>query len=329
VNEEKAFFLSISLDLVGSTPLKRAMFQAGGHDFDKINRFYEQYVEALFEIEEAFYRYTSASGAIDIRRLFLAKIIGDEYWFLYEVDPEDEEELNAVAHAFIFGLLESLARSRNLHLDGGTGSGDGGSRRFDLSLKAMLDLVTNALHLPDRRYRYFEDKIMELLGSEARLSQVDPGDYAALCYSLNFRPARPETQSLLGAARSDFIGMQIDRFFRAAKTCKPRLVTVGEALWSKLDRDLVQVQPGIDVHRFMHRAPGEDGPVEVCHASHEVVPAFEMRGIEDDYTVRHLYTDATLREEIFRPDQEVSDFLAPTRAFLAKAGFYGLERAIR
>jgi hypothetical protein len=78
----------------------------------------------------------------------------------------------------------------------------------------------------------------------------------------------------------------------------------------------------------MHRAPGEDGPVEVCRASHEVVPAFEMRGIEDDYTVRHLYTDATLREEIYRPDQEVSDFLAPTRAFLAKAGFYGLERAL-
>jgi hypothetical protein len=327
VDEESAVFLSISLDLVGSTPLKRAMFQAGQHDFEKINRLYERYVNVLFEIEEAFYRYTSASGAIDIRRLFLAKIIGDEYWFLYQIDPDDQGELNAIAHAFIFGLLDSLARPRDLCLDDESSGEDGNGPRFDLSLKAMIDLVTNALHLPDRRYRYFEDKIMELLGSEARLSEIDPGDYAALCYGLNFRPARPESMNLLGAARSDFIGMQIDRFFRAAKTCKPRLVSVGEALWSRLDGELVEIQPGIDVSRFMHRALGDEDRVEVCNVSHEVVPAFEMRGIDDDYTVRHLYTAATLRQDIYHPNQEVTDFLAPTRGFLAMAGFYGLERS--
>jgi hypothetical protein len=35
----------------------------------------------MFEVEEALYRYVSDSGIVDIRDLFLAKIIGDEYWY--------------------------------------------------------------------------------------------------------------------------------------------------------------------------------------------------------------------------------------------------------
>jgi hypothetical protein len=324
--EEKASFLSISLDLVGSTALKRAMFEAGHDDFRTINRLYERYVALMFEIEEALYRFTSASGAIDIRRLFLAKIIGDEYWFLYEVDPEDAAEINTVAHAFIFGLLHALAQTRSFHVEGAAADGaPSQDRRFDVSLKGLLDLVTNALHLPDRRFAFFEDKIMDILGSEARLSEVDPGDYAALCYSLNFRPARPVTRDLLGVARSDYVGMQIDRFFRTARACKPRMVTVGESLWRRLDGELTQLEPGIDVYTFGHRPPGGDGHVDVCNASRETLQSWEMPGIEDDYEVHHLYSAATLREEIYRPDHGLADFLGPTRAFLAKAGFYGLD----
>ena len=51
-----------------------------------------------------------------------------------------------------------------------------------------------------------------------------------------------------------------------------------------------------------------------------------MPGIEDDYEVLHLYGAPTLRDEIYRPNHGVEDFLGPTRAFLAKAGFYGLDR---
>ena len=154
-------FVSISLDLVGSTPLKRAMFRYGDNDFDKINRLYELYVQSLFEIEESFYRYVCASGVIDIRKLFLVKIIGDEYWYIYEVDDNDIDELRAVGNAFISGLLEVLSKPRRLSF------GDKNSKTrldFDLSLKALIDLVTNALILPDRRYSYFENKIMDLLG---------------------------------------------------------------------------------------------------------------------------------------------------------------------
>jgi hypothetical protein len=187
-------FVSISLDLVGSTPLKRAMFRYGNHDFEKINRLYELYVQNLFEIEESFYRYVCESGVVDIRKLFLVKIIGDEYWFVYDVNDDDADELRAVGNAFISGLLEVLAKPRRLSF------GDENAQTkfdFDLSLKALIDLVTNALHLPDRRYAHFENKIMGLLGSEARLSEIDPGDYAALCYGLNFRPARPISEELL------------------------------------------------------------------------------------------------------------------------------------
>ncbi len=316
-------FLSISLDLVGSTPLKRAIFKSNENNFTKINRLYDQYVHALFEIEEAFYRYVSLSGVVDIRKLFLVKIIGDEYWFLYDVEIEDHYELRAVADTFVSGLLDVLATPRTLQLGEQT---DGGIY-FDLSLKALIDLVTNALHLPDRRFAYFEDKIMDLLGSEARLSEIDPGDYAALCYGLNFRPARPATEQLLGVTRSDYVGMQIDRFFRTAKTCKPRLVSIGSTLWERLGVQLTQVRPKVDVYHTTSEAGFDSYFAGKCLASRETIPAREMTGIDHDYDVWHLYSNDTLRDEIFLPDEDLTDFLAPTRAFLARAGFYGIKRA--
>jgi len=316
-------FVSISLDLVGSTPLKREMFRYGNHDFKIINKLYELYVQNLFEIEESFYRFVCESGAIDIRRLFLVKIIGDEYWFVYDVDDGNEDELRAVGNAFISGLLDVLAQPRKLSF------GDeslGAKFDFDLSLKALVDLVTNALHLPDRRYDHFENKIMGFLGSEARLSEIDPGDYAALCNGLNFRPARPVTKELLGVARSDYVGMQVDRFFRTAKACKPRLVSVGSTLWKRLGVQLTQPRPRVGVYQ----TGSEDG-VDVqfagkCVASREIIPAHEMTGIDHDYEVWHLYSMHTLREEIYLPDKDLIDYLASTRAFLAREGFYGVDR---
>jgi len=298
------------------------MFQAGGQDFAKINQLYEQYVENLFDIEETFYRYVCASGNVDIRKLFLVKIIGDEYWFVYDVDSEDVGELRSVGDAFIAGLLEVLAKPRTLCFDEPLR----GQFQFDLLLKALIDLVTNALHLPDRRYAHFEDKIMELLGSEARLSEIDPGDYAALCYGLNFRPARPISQNLLGVSRSDYVGMQIDRFFRTAQACKPRLVTVGETLWKQLGVQLAQVRPKVGVYHLSGEAGVEAEFTARCIASRESIPAREMTGIDHDYDVWHLYSNNTLREEIFLPDKDLTDYLAPTRAFLAREGFYGIDR---
>ena len=316
-------YLYISLDLVGSTPLKRAIFQSGDHDFAVINQLYEQYVENLFAIEEGFYRYVCASGVVDIRKLFLVKIIGDEYWFLYEIEPVGDDELRPIGNAFISGLSDVLAKPRSLQFETCAGN----SVRFDLSLKALIDLVTNALHLPDRRYAYFESKIMDLLGSEARLSEVDPGDYAALCHGLNFRPARPVSRELLGVTRSDYVGMQVDRFFRTAKACKPRLVTVGATLWDRLGIQTTQVRPQVGI--FNTRA--EDG-ADVhfsgeCLASRETIPAREMTGIDHDYDVWHLFSGNTLREEVYLPDKDVTDYLAPTRAFLAREGFFGLGRS--
>lgn len=314
-------FLSISFDLSGSTALKRAMFQSGHEDFARINALYEQFVGHLFDFEEAFYRYVCASGIIDIRKLFLVKIIGDEYWYMYEVDPD--EDVTALGNAFVTGLLDVLGEPRSV----GFNDEEKGDLQFDFSMKALIDLVTNALHLPDRRYSFFEDKIMDLLGSEARLSDIDPADYAAICYGLNLRPAKPTSRELLGVTRSDYVGMQIDRFFRAAKACKPRLATVGETLWDRLGIDLDQIRPRVGVYLPTVNASNGAEMAGDFMASREMIPASEMTGIDHDYEVWHLFTHATLRDEMYLPDKDLTDFLAPTRAYLAREGFYGIDRA--
>ncbi len=125
--------------------------------------------------------------------------------------------------------------------------------------------------------------------------------------------------------------MQIDRFFRTASACKPRLLTVGEALWERLETRLDRLRPGIDVHRFGLGPGDDDDPVNDagngnCMAAVELIPARDMTGIDHDYRVWHLFNAAMLREDIYRPSHDLIDFLAPTRAFLATTGFYGLDR---
>jgi hypothetical protein len=242
--------------------------------------------------------------------------------YLYEIDLDDHEHLNEVAHAFIFGLLEVMSKARQLRLP----TGSGGEQCYDLSWKALVDLITNALHLPDKRYAYFEDKISGLLGRESRFRQAGAEDYSAICHALNVRPNRRAGETGIGIARSDYVGMQIDRFFRVAKTCKPRLVTVGEALWSRMEMTSDRIDPGIDVNRTGHSVFGGKHRNGQCNSSLEHISAGDMSGINQDYDVWHLYTAGTLREEIYRPSQDTLDFLAPTRAYLAKAGFNGIKR---
>ncbi|MGI9570030.1 MAG: hypothetical protein ACR2PH_09915, partial [Desulfobulbia bacterium] len=283
-------FLSVSFDLAGSTSLKRSMFQAGGNDFLVINRHYDSYVKSMFEIEEAFYRSVCASGIIDIRKLFLVKIIGDEYWYAYELDNENAEEVCSIADAFISSILEVLSEARSLIF----AKDSDNDFHFDLSLKALIDLVTNALNLPDKRYAYFENKIMDLLGSEARLSQIDPDDYAALCYGLNFRPAQPISKELLGVTRSDYVGMQIDRYFRIQKACKPRLLTIGSSIWDRLQIPMKKLQPNAGVYQVLESGSPTAKYGGQCLASAEMIAAHEMTGINQDYNVWHLYSKNTL-----------------------------------
>lgn len=313
-------FVSISIDLVGSTAIKKAIAHDRGGDFAAINGIYERYAEITFAVEDALYRFVAAHQRIDIRKLFLVKIIGDEYWFVYEVDDDDAAHLATVACALVSGLLDVFAQPRFFTF----ADAQGKEMRIDISMKALVDLLTNALHLPQRRYAYFEDKILDLLGGEARLAHADPADHAALCYGLNFRPRTPASEELLGVTRSDYVGVQVDRFFRAAKACKPRLVTIGETLWDRLALAAPPIAAGIEVHAVA--ATGPDPLPAGCRGVNEVIPAREMPGIDTDYTVWHLYTEATLRGDIYRPDGTLVDYVDPTRAFLARNGFYGLER---
>ena len=104
------------------------------------------------------------------------------------------------------------------------------------------------------------------------------------------------------------------------------MLTIGAHLWRCLNGDLLQTDPAVNVFSFAHRAEGGVGLMEVCNASRELIPAWQMRGIDEDAEIVHLYTPATLGDEVYRPRRDMTDFLEPTRAFLAKAGFYGVDR---
>ncbi len=314
-------FLSVSIDLVGSTAIKRAISRDRHGDYASINAIYERYAEIMFDVEGDLYASIAASEVLDIRELFLVKIIGDEYWFLYEVNEDEPERLEAIATSLIATLLDVFSEDRRFEMTDTQGT----PCHFDLSTKALVDLLTNALHLPQRRFSFFENKIMHLLGSEHQAMHLDPSDYAAVCYGLNLRPQRPPSKELLGVTRSDYVGVQVDRFFRTTTACKPRLVTVGETLWDQLSLSHVPVKPGTAIQTVS--SPNSNSLESGCSGACETIPASQMQGINMDYTVWHLFRDDTLRDEIYAPDIEATDFLDPTRAFLARSGFYGMGRS--
>jgi hypothetical protein len=332
-------FLSVSIDLSGSTLAKQAIVASTEGDSERRAAYYADYLRLLYSTERDFYRGLMNRPLFRIKDLFLVKMIGDEFWWVYEIPDNSRDHVVAVATAFFSTILDLFAMDRYLTLSldhqampgYGGNSGDIPIRQFNLPLKAYIDHIDEATELSTARYEYLKDVITMADGSPGTVYRIDER-FASMCNRLNLGAATLPENGRRVAPRKDFIGLEVDRYFRLTGCCKPSLLGIGDQLMQRLPHSIeapVGAPEGVGVGVLDIPLAWNESVIDEDFRKYvvvETVPSQSMKGISADYTVNHVFGAASLGDDIYAPPAAIETLLAPTQAFLAEHGFFALDR---
>jgi hypothetical protein len=295
---------SISIDLVGSTDAKTRVMKLAAGNSRRIDAFNSSIYNAFCKIEEDFYRHAAGnygSGSpVELGRFFAVKGIGDEIWLLCESSPDLIAEQGA---RLIDAALEIA--SKQVHLIATENEEENPfhfDRDFDYGnvepilspIKVFIDVVEHATDLGkmrDDRLIVAVPRIMTENTGEAPSSS----ELARVLSRLTFGTSEATRWARFQVYRTDYIGHEIDRFFRATKAALPGTVAIGSSMAQHLG--LVFSEPVSDIFAVYNKAGQRlrgGTPDDPIHAICRTFPAEELKGIGYPYDVYQLFAPRML-----------------------------------
>jgi len=257
-------FLSLSIDLAGSTRIKQEMVTIAQEDRARLETLYERFANVLYLLERGLYQAMIACRHARLDRLYLVKSVGDEYWYAYDL-PEDAREAAAVTTEILTVLKEITAQERVLNLALPNAIGEDTTRLddvslFDIPLKIFVDVIDGALEVNSARYEHLKDLVLQATGQRKGPTYAVDNDFVEVCRRLNMGEAGMIVGKGRGiSVRADYIGLEVDRFFRLAKCCHAGLIGVGGGLLERLPHRIANVSSDLDylaIKRFATASGG-------------------------------------------------------------------------
>jgi len=336
-------FISISIDLAGSTALKSDILEISKEDPENTQDLYRMIARLLYLRETAFY-FQAIHNGLDINRFFVVKTIGDEIWIIYDIDgiALRTPEFNVSCHGIIESLLTITEMPTSISIT---------SRRFTpeeendpelqlrsevrveqrhFALKAFVDIVDSFEDASQTRYDTLQGRFESLFPTGFDFTKLDPDQKKSLINRLNIGFVADRGNAKWDISyRTDPIGFEVDHFFRCSKTAKPCLVTCGSKLidqilfekpWSKEKQMLTQncQLPYGDERRTSYTY--YDVIWENLQAKH-------LKGIGEEYLVCHLFRHPMRVESAIRGEFErigtADGFFGETISLFLNAGVLG------
>lgn len=218
-------FISISIDICGSTAAKAKLLEHSKCIGTEATNLYESFQQQILRVEETFWTMLRSSN-LEIERLFLIKSIGDEVWYVYSLENLNKCEcLASISH-----IIETTISLQTKHFDVVAGPPDdpydwknvdpNTILRIDLPLKITVELIADALDISEVREKYLAPHVASLLsplGGPVKPIQSGDDSYINLCNRLGISNQVKTKDKVLSTIRTDYIGWEIDRFFRITK----------------------------------------------------------------------------------------------------------------
>ena len=254
------------------------------------------------------------------------------------MDRRDEITLRRTAAAFINALLATMEKSNGLAVPSRRLSEkeeldpelDVRVARFDLPLKGCIDLLDEGSELNLKRFEILKDRIGELAQAMEEEPERRAQLIARLYNNLNLGSTRAEGAKLSSAIRTDYIGLQVDRFFRISKYCRPRMLAVGDTLLHALDFAIERVDDAhahLGVKVLAQHVPHKGGGGRSSDRRHVIsqpLRADEMKGVGEPYCLHHVFGLGSLGYAAYMPYAGTISLMEATRAFLGENGFYAI-----
>jgi hypothetical protein len=136
--------------------------------------------------------------------------------------------------------------------------------RIDMPLKITIDVITDALDVATVREKYLAPHVASLLApleKPAKFVQAGDDGYINLCNRLGIATQVKTKGKVLSSVRSDYIGWEIDRFFRLTKAAVKGAVLIGPEILSDFDTNKLivstdnesQTKPGWSISNIIIR----------------------------------------------------------------------------
>ncbi len=132
------------------------------------------------------------------------------------------------------------------------------------------------------------------------------------------------------SVRTDYVGIDVDIFFRITRFCRPGLLLVGDNLMARLGCETTDIQGFEHLDIKTLRQPVRLGTAIKYVKRNVVVEALrsdQLQGVGRSYRVHHVFGLASVDSDVFYPLPGRRDLMKPTRSFLAEHGFYSIRRS--
>ncbi|MBI5922082.1 MAG: hypothetical protein HY847_10625 [Betaproteobacteria bacterium] len=244
-------FISISIDIADSTVIKERLATFAAKWGLATSLAHEEFARGLIATEKLFLDLLIAENeaaqinqqpcAYELDRLFLIKAIGDEWWYSYSLQDLNDFDVAQHARHLLRALLAVLSKSPAIvflpsapivHPDGLDEFDD--TMRLELPLKITCDLIEGFDIGPGR-----VPAISPIVARCCGKGPITAGDelFKKLMGNLAAIPmiTNHATGKVASIVRSDFVGIEVDRFFRLTDHSSKGRVLVGKQLFDVLD----------------------------------------------------------------------------------------------
>ena len=295
--------ISISMDVCGSTETKARMKERARGEQEQLARWYEAFHREFMCLEWRLYRalFQTVAGETgwDWKNAFVVKGIGDEIWLLYEIGEDDFSKLGSLFRRLLHAALE--VASYPMHwtaVPHDDDNGDAPGEAKFLPLKFYIDIIEDAFEVSVPRRDFVTPRLREILDSEGSWAIEDSIE---LGNRLHAGSLMADGRRLVTAIRTDYIGWEVDRFFRATKFALPCVVTVGQALFEKVigvSEDSEKGMGGTHLKKMVVEYPIQQGRAKwFDHCFRYVKKTIKRRhlkGVGEGYVVYHVIREFDL-----------------------------------
>lgn len=327
--------ISISLDLAGST-MAKAKIREFSDDLANTSEQYALLAQGLYDVELRFYDALVQRG-IALDKVFCIKTIGDEVWCTVEIpdDPSADATKRSILAAIEAGLavamktITAATPERNVNWEG-SGSAPTDALGMNwvyqyLPMKYYMDIIDHAADVSPKRRETFDGMYGFLEKSLKKQHGMPPGDETRgeILHQLSAGMYRAGTEVRV---RSDFLGYEVDRFFRTTKAAYPQCVSIGQNLAARLhlDTSKSQLPSATTGHTTVTGAAlgapdlgTVDGDWEVIRTD---LSKEQLPGCDEDYSAYHIFRSADV-PKILKESRRDPLKIAQTRELLGRGGF--------
>ncbi len=308
------------MDVCGSTEAKATMRACARND-EELAEWYKAFHRQFLLSEWRFYTQLFQDGHCgldwDWKHAFVVKGIGDEIWLLYEVGEDELWKLRSLAARLFHSALAVAGRA--IFWTSAADDEEPGDRPFEirnLPLKFYMDILDDAFEVSGPRCDFVTERLPEIIGTGESSNNED---FIELGNRLHAGSLMADGRRLITAFRTDYIGWEVDRFFRATKFALPCVVTVGRALFERVVDRSEESEEGLDgtgLQRAMIECPLDRGGSStrfdhtLRYVKKDITPMC-LKGVGEGYTVyrvigendllglHHPCADKTIMQDTF------------------------------